>query len=116
VNYIVALFAEALIAEIVLILLKKKKAAIVLGGLVIFYSFIHSLIFHGSLPHDYIVYFFNNLFESITGITASYFVVIFFFGILSIIAGAAVGWLSYKFTEAYQKKIENSIETILISE
>lgn len=119
VNYIIALFAQAFIAEIFFIFFNKKIASIVTGSLIVLYSFIHSLIFHGSLPGDYIIYFYNKLFEGFTGIKASeniYFVILIFFGTVNLVIGAVSGWLSYKVVDAYQKKIEDSIESFIMSE
>jgi hypothetical protein len=114
INLIIAIFAQAVIAEAFLFFKRNKLTYLLAGGGIFLYSFIHSLIFHGSLPNNYIVYLYNNLFSALTGISAGkdmYPLVLIFFGVLSFLIGLFIGWLSYKFITLYQKRLERMIES-----
>lgn len=113
INFIIALFAQAFIAEIILFFLKEKIAAVLTGGFILLYSFIHSLVFHGSLPGNYITYLYTHLFSGLTGISipkSSYYLILLLFGVISFLIGILVGWLSFLVIKSAQKKIEASIK------
>ena len=119
-NIMIAIFSEALIAEIIFLSFKfRLTTTMAIGALIFLYSFIHGLIFHGSLPGSYIVYLYNNLFSDLTGISASknaYFLVLLFFWFVSLAIGIATGWLSFRIVNSTQKRVKESIEHYILSE
>jgi hypothetical protein len=116
-NVAAALFAQALIFEISLKVIRHKTAPVFAGGFVLLYSFIHSLIFHGSLPGSYIVYLYNSIFTSITGITTAkeyYYLILSFLGLVTFALGAAAGLISSRLIEIYQPKLDSRIDNYLL--
>lgn len=113
-----AVFAQAFIAEIIFSFIKFKLATTITASILIFlYSFIHGLVCYGSLPGSYVVYQYNNLFSVITGISDSkvaYFIVLLFFGFITLIVGAAVGWLSFILIKKInQNKIKEKLKKLV---
>ncbi len=98
-----AIFAQALIAEIIFSFMKFKLAATITASILIFlYSFIHGLVCKSPLSGSYVLYQYNKLFSVITGIQGSNvasFLVLFVFGFIILIVGAIVGWLSFILTK-----------------
>lgn len=120
VNIAIAIFSEALIAELIYLSPKQNQiTSMVIGALIFLYSFAHGLIFHGSLPGSFIFYQYNKLFESLFGSTVnkdSYFILIIFFGLICLIAGVIIGWLCFKFINRYKKRIVTGIDNLLLIE
>ena len=118
-NIMIAIFFEALIAEILFFYLKfRLSTSIAIGALIFLYSFIHGLVFHGSLPGSYIIYLYNNMFRDLFGIVSSdnvYFV-LSFWGIISFILGLFAGWISWQMTIRFYQKTINKINTYFLTE
>lgn len=114
-SVMIAIFAEALIAEIVLSFLKtKSKTAMLSGALIFTYSFTHGLLIcPGTLPDGYINYLLKQMFKEIfgNGTNVSIEVVIIFWGVFSLIAGVFSGWFSWIFSKNLNQKSINEMVT-----
>lgn len=120
INILIAIFSEALIAEIILLSIGNSNiTSMAVGALIFVYSFIHGLLFHSSFPGSYINYQYLTSFYSLTGITVSmdaFIVVILFFGFISLVIGLLSGLLIFKFSNRYANIIENNIKTFTLSD
>jgi hypothetical protein len=118
-NILIAIFSEALIAEFISLSLKNNNiTSMAIGALIFLYSFIHGLIFHGSLPGSYITYLYRDMFTIIfgAGLTENITVIILFWGLISIIAGVLSGWLSWRITLKFYKSFNSGINKYFIAE
>ncbi|HPO54936.1 MAG TPA: hypothetical protein PKY46_02960 [Ignavibacteriaceae bacterium] len=115
VNYIIAIFSEALIAEGILYFLGQSKiSAMFLGGILFLYTFIHGLLFHGTLPNTYIEYIYKGMLAGLTGIeTTSPVLSYFVFAVLVVVAGIFSGYILWLFTEKYAEKTNSEIRSFL---
>lgn len=112
-NIMLAIFSEALIAEIIFLSFKfRLTTAMAIGALIFLYSFIHGLIFRGSLPDSYIIYLYKNMSSSIFGIglSVNLYAIIIFWGLISVVFGLITGWLGCKLIEKYYQKIISMIK------
>jgi hypothetical protein len=102
-NAVFAIIIEAVIAELIFSVWSYKNiTAVISGSLIVLYSYIHSLIFHGSLPAAYIKYLYRTTVESLISIEISDTVltaVLIVYGVIIILIGATVGRLSWLFKE-----------------
>lgn len=118
INILIAIFSEALIAEVLFLSLKINHiTSMAVGALIFLYSFIHGLIFHGTLPGSYIDYLYRNMFTGVfgTGTTENINVMILFWGLISIIAGLLSGWLSWRITIKFSRSFSNGIKKYFIA-
>lgn len=118
INVLIAIFSEALIAEIIFLSIKLNHiTSMAVGALIFLYSFIHGLIFHGSLPGSYINYLYRNMFIGIfgIGITDNINPMILFWAIISIIAGLFSGWLSWKIAFKFSGSFYNGTKKYFIA-
>lgn len=115
VSYSLAILLEALIAEIVLMVFNwERKSALIAGCLIFIYSFLHGLIFHGSLPNNYIEYYYKTMFSGLSGIeTASAVPAFILFGVIAGLVGLLGGYVVWLFAERYAMKIKLWIEEIV---
>jgi hypothetical protein len=112
-NVMIAILFEALIAEVIFLSLKQNHiTTMAVGASIFLYSFIHGLIFHGSLPGNYITYLYKQMFTDLFGIdiSAEYYLVILFWGLISCLLGITIGWFSWRLClRLNQKSIEEII-------
>ncbi len=102
-NAVFAIIIEAFIAEVIFSVWSYKSiTAVFSGSLIVLYSYIHSLVFHGSLPAAYIKYLYRTTVEGLISveITSTVLtVVLIVYGVINLLIGAAVGRLSWLFKE-----------------
>ncbi|MDX9925589.1 MAG: hypothetical protein RBS48_12570 [Ignavibacteriaceae bacterium] len=116
---LIAIFSEALIAEIIFITLKfRLLTSIATGALLFLYSFIFGLISHSSLHSDYLVYFYKKIFSGILGheYDANFYFVVSLCGMISLLIGSAVGWLSWQAAMRFEDKIITKIDLYFLAE
>ena len=106
-SIMLAVFAQAFIAEIIFSFFKFRLAStIIVSTLIFLYTFIHGLVCQGSLLGSYVVYQYQHLFSTLTGISISkekYLIVLLFFGFITLIVGVAVGWLGFILVKEFDK-------------
>lgn len=115
VSYSLVILLEALIAEIVFMVFNwERKSALIAGCLIFLYSFLHGLIFHGSLPNNYIEYYYKTMLSGLSGIeTASAVPAFILFGVIAALVGLLGGYVVWLFADRYAMKIKLWIEEIV---
>ncbi|MHC1737705.1 MAG: hypothetical protein AB9882_06810 [Ignavibacteriaceae bacterium] len=114
-SYSLAILLEAVIAEIVLMVFKwERKSALIAGCLIFLYSYIHGLVFHGSLPNNYIEYYYKSMLSGLTGIESTSAVPAFLvFGVIAGLVGLLAGYVVWLIADRYALKTKLWIEEIV---